>query len=146
MRHAGLGQKAELPKHPARLPQCTDLHRYVFDGEFKLSINELVHQYLAEELARALGLWIFKKGYWLVGFYDYSFIHEHDPIGNLFGKAHFVRDTDHRHAAFGQVDHRVEYLGDHFGVECGGWLIEQHDFRVHAEAAGYRYALLLPTG
>ena len=72
-----------------------------------LLINGLVYQYLAEIFTRAFGLWIFEKRYWLVGFYDSSFIHEHDPIGNLLGEPFFVRDTNHRHATFGQVDQNI---------------------------------------
>ena len=75
-------------------------------------LNGLVHQYLAEKFAGALGLWIFEKRYRFVRLYNCAFIHEHDPIGNLFGEPHFVSDTNHRHATFSQVDQNITDAGE----------------------------------
>ena len=44
-----------------------------------------------------------------------------------------------------QLDHHVEHLADHLGVERRGRLVEQHHDRVHAQRAGDRDALLLPA-
>jgi hypothetical protein len=78
----------------------------------ELLIIGLVYQYLAENIARAFGLWIFEKWYRFVRLYDCPFIHEHDPIGNLLGEPHFVNDTNHRHATFGQVDQNITDAGE----------------------------------
>ena len=53
---------------------------------------------------------------------------------------------EHGHALLGEVDHHVEHLLDHLGVERRGRLVEEHDARVHAERAGDRDALLLAAG
>ena len=52
----------------------------------------------------------------------------------------------HGHAVLGETHHGVEHLLDHFRVERGGRLVEQHDLRVHAERARDRHALLLAAG
>ena len=65
---------------------------------------------------------------------------------HLAGKAHFVGDDHHGHALAGEVDHHVEHLADHFGIERRGRLVEQHGDRVHRERAGDRDALLLAAG
>ena len=46
----------------------------------------------------------------------------------------------------GQLDHDVQHLLDHLGIEGGGRLVEQHELRVHAERAGDGDALLLAAG
>jgi hypothetical protein len=77
---------------------------------------------------------------------DLPAIHEHDAVGHLAGEAHFVAHHQHGHAVLGETDHGVEHLLDHFRVERGGRLVEQHDFRVHAESARDGHALLLAAG
>jgi hypothetical protein len=64
-------------------------------------------------------------------------------FATCLGKAHLVGDADHRHPLFGELDHGVEHLLDHLGVERRGRLVEQHDPRLHAQRAGDRHALLL---
>ncbi len=64
----------------------------------------------------------------------------------LRANPHLVGDHDHRHAAAGKVHHDVEDLVDHFRVQRGGRLVEQHDLRVHGQRPGDRDALLLATG
>ncbi len=100
-----------MPDHPERLPQDAEINRDVYHG-LNWNTDRLVYQYLAEKFTGALGLWIFDKWYRFVGLYDCSFIHEHDPIGNLFGEPHFVGDTNHRHATFGQVDQNITDAGE----------------------------------
>ena len=55
-------------------------------------------------------------------------------------------DTDHGHAALGQVGHDIEDLVNHFRVERRGGLVEKHDLRVHGQGAGDSDALLLAAG
>ena len=61
----------------------------------------------------------------------------------LAREAHLVRDAQHRDALLGEVDHHLEHLVDHLGVERRGRLVEQHDLRRQAQRARDRHALLL---
>ena len=72
--------------------------------------------------------------------------HEHDAVGGGAREAHLVGDHDHRHAALGEVDHDVEDLLDHLGVEGGGGLVEEHHLGLHRERAGDGDPLLLAAG
>ena len=74
---------------------------------------------------------------------DLAPVHEDDAIGDRAGKSHLVRDAQHGHAGAGQLDHDVEHLLDHLGIERGRRLVEQHDARVHAQRARDGDALLL---
>lgn len=71
--------------------------------------------------------------------------HEDHAIGDLAGKAHLVRDADHRHALIGQRYHGIQHLFDHLRIKRRRRLIEQHHFRPHAKRAGDGHALLLAT-
>ena len=44
-----------------------------------------------------------------------------------------------------RADHGIEHLLDHLRIERRGRLIEEHDFRLHAECARDGDTLLLPT-
>ena len=57
-----------------------------------------------------------------------------------------MRHHDHGHAPARQIDHDVEDLVDHLGVQGGGGLVEQHRLGVHGERAGDGDALLLAAG
>ena len=57
-----------------------------------------------------------------------------------------MRHDDHRHARLGQILHNVQHLADHFGVERGGRLVEEHHVRLHRKRAHYRNTLLLAAG
>ena len=46
----------------------------------------------------------------------------------------------------GERSHGFEHLLDHLGIERGSRLVEQHDFRIHAERARDRDSLLLAAG
>ena len=72
--------------------------------------------------------------------------HEDHAVGDLTGKAHFVGHADHGHAVIGQADHGVEHFLDHFRIERGGRLVEQHDLGLHAQRARDGDALLLAAG
>ena len=66
--------------------------------------------------------------------------------GGLAREAHLVGHADHRHAFMREFDHHVEHFVDHFRVECGGGLVEQHDLGAHGERAGDGHTLLLAAG
>ena len=55
-------------------------------------------------------------------------------------------DHHHGHALAGEIHHDVEHLGDHFRIERGGRLVEQHRNRVHRQRPGNGDALLLAAG
>jgi len=67
-------------------------------------------------------------------------------VRHTFGKAHLVGHHNHGHAFFGQIDHDIKDFLDHFRVERGCGFIEEHDLRVHAEAARNGHPLLLSAG
>ena len=54
--------------------------------------------------------------------------------------------AQHGHAFVGEFDHDVKHFVDHFRVERGRWLVEQHDLRLHGEGAGDGDTLLLASG
>src|SRR5439155_11780600 len=72
-------------------------------------------------------------------------VEEADLVGDLARETHLVRRDDHRHAAFGELAHEVEDVGDELRVECARDLVEEHELRLHRERAGNRDALLLPA-
>ena len=51
-------------------------------------------------------------------------VHEDDPVRDLTGESHLVRDADHRHPLFREGDDRVEHLFDHLRVERRRRLVE----------------------
>ncbi len=72
-----------------------------------------------------------------------SAIHEDHAVGDLAGKAHFMRDDHHGDAGAGELAHDIEDLADHFRVEGRCRFVEEQDSRLHGERAGDRDALLL---
>ena len=76
---------------------------------------------------------------------DLPGVHQHHPVRNLPGKSHLVAHHHHGHAVEREADHGVEHLLDHFRIERGGRLVEQHDFRLHAQRPRDRHPLLLPA-
>src|SRR5690349_6093719 len=46
--------------------------------------------------------------------------HEYHPVRGVAREAHLVGDDEHGHTVLGEVDHHVEHLLDHLGVERGG--------------------------
>ena len=75
-----------------------------------------------------------------------ALVHEDDPVGGRPGEAHLVADDDHRRALGGQLEHDVEDLLDHLGVERGRGLVEQHDLGLHGQRPGDGGPLLLSAG
>ena len=57
-----------------------------------------------------------------------------------------MRNNQHGHAAFCQIPHHIKNFADHFRIEGGGGLVEQHDLRLHDEGPCDGHALLLPAG
>ncbi len=57
-----------------------------------------------------------------------------------------MRRDHHRHPLGGELTDHVEDLGDQFGVERAGDLIEEQDARFHRKRAHDRDALLLTAG
>ena len=72
-------------------------------------------------------------------------LHEDQRVGDLSGKTELVGDDEHRHPVIGQSAHNIEHLAHAFRVECAGWLIKQHDLRVHNQCPGDTDALLFPA-
>ncbi|VXB00283.1 exported hypothetical protein [Arthrobacter sp. 9V] len=108
--------------------------------------KELVGQELGQEV---LGTGALRVGEEFFGggvLHDLTVGHEHHAVSGLAGKAHLVGDHDHGHAFFGQLDHDVQHFVDHFGVQRGRWLVEQHHFRLHGKSTGNSHTLLLAAG
>jgi len=103
-------------------------------------------QNLFEEELEAFAFGVVEEGLRVVLFDDLAFIHEDDAVGDLAGEAHFVGDSNHGFALFGQGDHDIQDFADHFGVEGGGGFVEEHDVGALAERPGDGDALLLPAG
>ena len=72
--------------------------------------------------------------------------HEKYAVGDLAGKAHLVRDDDHRHARVCQLLHDLQHLADHLRVERARRLVEEHDLGLHCQRADDGNTLLLPAG
>src|SRR5262245_7774696 len=100
-------------------------------------------QNLAEEKLCALMLRMREELLWDIDLDDLPLVHEHNAICYLARKAHFVAYHQHRHAVMGKLHHCIENLLHHLWIEGRRRLIEQHDFRVHAESARDRDPLLL---
>src|SRR5918997_1990544 len=100
--------------------------------------------YLVQEPLRALVLRVVKKVVRRAVLDDAALVHKDYPVGDAAGEAHLVGNDDHRHAAAGQVRHRVEDLADHLGVQGARRLVEEHDPGLHREPTGYGHPLLLP--
>ena len=103
-------------------------------------------QNLCEKIFRAIRFRIRKKVFLAVVFDNEALVHEDHAMRDLAGKTHLVGDDHHGHALAGEVDHHVEHLADHFGIERRGRFVEQHRNRIHRQRARDRDALLLTTG
>src|SRR5580700_3349849 len=83
-------------------------------------------QYLRQEQLRPVAAWLAEKVGGRRVLDDLTLVHEHDTVGDLAGKTHFVRHHDHGHAILGERHHDVEYFLNHFRIERRGRLVEQH--------------------
>src|SRR6185295_19605481 len=110
------------------------------------SLARLMPQYLAQEKLGAVGLRRGEKFLRRTGLDNLALVHEDYAIGDRARESHLVGHHHHRHALLCQFDHHVEHFLDHFRVERGSGLVEQHHFRAHGESAGDGDALLLAAG
>lgn len=76
---------------------------------------------------------------------DAALVQEHDMVGDVAGKAHFMGDHDHGAAFLGQGLHHFQDFADQFRVQGGGRLVEQHHLRFHCQCPGDGHTLLLPA-
>src|SRR3954451_3047844 len=100
---------------------------------------------LRQEVLRPVRTGAGEEGLGGGGLDDAAAVHEHHPVGRAAGKAHLVRDDDHRHSVPRERRHHVEDLVDHLRVERRGRLVEEHDLRGHGQGTRDRHALLLAT-
>ena len=54
-----------------------------------------------------------------------------------------MRHDHHRHALRSELEHDVQHLVDHLGVERRRGFVEQHHLRLHGQGSGDRRSLLL---
>ena len=87
-----------------------------------------------------------KKGLGRILLDDLALVHEDHPVGHGFGKAHFVGHAQHGDALFGQLNHHVQDLFDHFRVQRRGGFVKQHHLGRQAQCAGNGHPLLLTAG
>ena len=73
-------------------------------------------------------------------------VKEQHPVRHGTGKLHLVGNDDHRLPFPRQVQHDVQHLADHFGVEGGGHFVKEQDLRVHTQCPHNGDALLLAAG
>ena len=66
--------------------------------------------------------------------------------GYLTGKAHFMGNDHHGHAAFCQLFHNVKHLAHKLRVKGRGGLVKEHNFGFHCQGAGNGNSLLLTAG
>ena len=56
-----------------------------------------------------------------------------------------MRDHYHSHALLGEIEHHIQHLFDHLGIEGRSRLVKEHDLGLHGQSASDGHALLLPT-
>ena len=76
---------------------------------------------------------------------DSTVVQEGRSVAHVPGKAHLVRDHDHRHATLREFAHDVEDLTDQFRIKRRSDLVEKHEFRFHGQGTGDGNPLLLAT-
>lgn len=62
-------------------------------------------------------------------FVDDAFVHEEDAGADVLRDLHLVRHDEHGHALFRQLADDAQHFAHHRGVEGGGGLVEEDDFR-----------------
>src|SRR6478609_10563773 len=107
------------------------IRRYFICLSLVPSCGASVLEDLAQEVASAVGARVGEELLRGVLLDDGAVGHEEDPVGGGAGEAHLVGDDDHRHPALREVDHHVEDLVDHLGVESRRGLVEEHHLRLH---------------
>ena len=79
-------------------------------------VSEPQHRF--EEALGPFILWMFKNLFRTPFFLDNTFCHEQDPVGNFFGKGHFMGHDDHSHIFIGQLLDCPQYFSGQFRVQC----------------------------
>src|SRR6266581_7721121 len=102
-----------------------------------------MREYLGQEKLRALGARLAEEVLLLRVLDDLALIHEDHAVRDLAREAHLMGDDHHRHAFLRELDHHVQDLVDHFRVERGRRLVEQHADRIHRQRSRDRDPLLL---
>ena len=112
----------------------------------------------AEELLRALLLWMFDHLMWISLFNNHSTVHKNHMVCNISCKCHLMCDNDHRCLLVSQTADYLQHLTGKLRVQCRSRLIKTQDVRLQCKsphaAAVHRitgadsdpYALLIPYG
>ena len=77
---------------------------------------------------------------------DYSLVHKEDAGAHIAGELHLVGHDEHGHAFLSQLADDAEHFAHHGGVEGRRGFVEENNLRLHGQAAGDCYALLLTAG
>ena len=80
--------------------------------DYWLVLNNLTQEQLCSFILR-----IIKEFIRFILFNNFSGIHKDNSISYFLCKTHFVGNTDHGHAFFGQFDHNIEHFRNHFRIE-----------------------------
>ena len=87
-----------------------------------------------------------KDGFWISTLDQLSLVKDQDPVGDLPGKLHLVRDDDLGHALVVQLAHDRQDLANQTWIESRGRLIIEHDAGLHGECPCNGGTLLLAAG
>ena len=77
-------------------------------------------------------------------FHNHPAVHEDDAVGPC-GKAHFVRNDEHRHMLFGQLQHDGKHLARQLRVQCRSGFVKAQHLRMHGQRPRNLHALRLPA-
>src|ERR1700754_4317742 len=135
--------ESDAPSSSPHAPSATAPATSIAPSHNRICPSALVVDDLVDELACALRLRVREELRGRPLLHDQATVDEHQPVAHLTGKAHLVRDDQHRHAVASEVAHDVQHLPDHLRVQRRGRLVEQHQLRVHRECPRDRHPLLL---
>ena len=79
-------------------------------------------------------------------FDDHAAVHKDHAIGHFTGKAHFVRNHNHRHTRFRQIGHHLQHFAHEFRVKRRCRFVKQQSLRPHCQTSSNRNTLLLTAG
>ncbi len=100
-------------------------------------------QNLGQELAATRVLGVIEEVLGRALLQNAAVLHKDDAVGHLARKAHLVRHADHGDVLLRELNHNVQYLLDHLGVERRGRLGKAQDVGRHGERTRDSDALLL---
>ena len=79
-------------------------------------------------------------------FDDLPVSHNDNPVSNFSRELDLMGYDDHRRPAFrSEMLHHIKHFDGHLWIEGTGWLIKQHQRRMHSQGPGDRHTLLLTT-